>query len=1800
MKNTTVVIAGLTLLALSGCPKPVVELSSINVLPDDARLARGETLQFVASALYTDGAVKDVTGEALWSVDDAFVGTADAETPGLVRALGVGETVVRVRFGGKTSMRALTVVAAELRELQIDPPHPVVPAGLGVELRVTALRSDGSKQDVTGEAVWTSSSPTLATFEDGFVMGHTPGTLTFTASVRGLTVSVPVDVTNATVQTIDVQPAAFTLPVNASKALSATALMSDGSAVEVTRLCTWASSAPAIASTSQLHGELGLVTGRSAGKARITAAVLGKTGGSEAAVTAAQLAAIELSPALTTLAVNTEQQFTATGVFTDGTTLDLTGQVSWGTSQASVFTVEGGLVQALAQGRALLTAVFGEVRASREVSVSGAALTALQLEPLPAVVARGLTLDLRAVGIFSDGSHQDLTRQVIWRSADVAKATVSNAWASAGRVTGRSEGTTEVTATRGTITARTNLTVSAAQLVALQVTPTNPSLAAGQVQPFTAIGLFSDGTTQDLTGQATWSSSAPAVVAVSSFGTSRGLARALTRGTAEVRAALGSLAGSTSVTVTDAVLEALELFPAEATLPAGVAARYSATGRYSNGTTADLTTQVTWSSAAPAVVTMSNAPGTEGEARAVMPGEAQLSARLGDITGTAHVTVTAATVTGLELSPSNATLAAGLSRDFTATATYSDGTSRPMTAQTSFSVVDPAVAAVSTDAQGAHVVGLAVGSTKLVATLNGFRAEASLTITPAQLASLSLDPPALTLARGTHGQLRVDATWSDSSTADVTTQASFSSSDLAVVTVSNAAGSEGRLTAVGMGTATVRAQLGTVTASAVITVTAATLDHLEVTPTAVNLPLGSTQRFVATGRYTDGTAQDLTTQATWTSGAPAVIAVSNAAGNEGQGTALSQGSAIVTARYGLVEGNTAVTVSAATLSRVELTPATPRLAKDTRLQLHATGVWTDNGTQELTAACTWTSASPGIATVSNATGTTGRITGVGGGRAVISATCSGVTGTVEVEVTTASLTAIELTPPSPSAAAGFSLALTATGRFSDGSTQPFTDFVAWSSADVARATVTQLGVVSARAQGPVVITAQALNVSASVTFQVTAALLQSLSLSPASASTPKGLSQAFVATGSFSDGTTVPVTELATWSSSAPAVATVSNAASSRGLATALTEGVTTVSATLSGRSATASLTVSPAMLVSLGVTPVNPTLAKGLTQQLSATGTFTDGATRDLTAQVTWSAGDGGIASVSNADGSRGLVRGLNMGSTSVTATLGGVSASTTVTVTNALLASIGVTPASPSVPRGNSQQLTATGVYTDSTTADLTAQVTWSSSDASKATISNAPGSQGRVQALAAGTTTITATLGTVSGGTTLTVTPAALTGIALTPPAPSVAAGLTLALTATGSWSDATTQDLTATASWSSSDATIASVAAGVVTARRVGTVTITASVGSVSSQLTVTVTAALLTQVQVTPQNVSRPKGLAQQFTATGVFTDNSTSDLTGTVTWASSDMAKLSISNAAGSKGLGTTLAVGAVTVTATWNGVTGSTPFNVTAAALTGLAVSPGSSTASLGSVRQYTATGTYTDGTQQPVTTQVTWSSSNAAVATVSNAAGSRGLATTLATGLTQISASLGGYGASSSLIVIQNPLSRIDLTPAAGSTALGYSRQFIAIGTYNDGTTQVLTNQVTWASSDAAVAIISNADGSRGLLSTVGVGSATITATLQGVTGTTTHGVTPAVLALLIASPSPATVAVAGSVALHVTGYFSDGSSQDLTTAVTWSSSAPGIAQVSNAAGSEGLVTGIAVGPAAITATLGSQWVTVNVTVN
>jgi len=596
-------------------------------------------------------------------------------------------------------------------------------------------------------------------------------------------------------------------------------------------------------------------------------------------------------------------------------------------------------------------------------------------------------------------------------------------------------------------------------------------------------------------------------------------------------------------------------------------------------------------------------------------------------------------------------------------------------------------------------------------------------------------------------------------------------------------------------------------------------------------------------------------------------------------------------------------------------------------------------------------------------------------------------------------------------------------------------------------------------------------------------------------------------------------------------------------------------------------------VLQSIRVGMSNPSLPAGATGQLTATGSYSDGSSQDLTTSATWSSSNPAVATVS----STGLATGKSNGSATITAASGSVTGAAPITVTIALV-SISVSPAVRTIAISTDQQFKATGTYSDGSTQDVTGAVSWASAKSTIATVSNTVPTKGLAQAVAAGSSVITASSGSVSGTATLTVSSAALTSIAVTPANSTVPIGLIQQLTATGTFADGTTQDITNTVAWSSSPSNIASITvSGAATALKSGVATITATSGAISGNTQVTVNTGNLVSITIRQGNISIAQGTSTTLNAVGLFNDGSTRDISNQVTWSSSNPSFATVQ----STGRAQSVSPGVTTITAALGVRSASISLTVTNATIVSISVAPSITSIALGTQLSFTATGSFSDSSTQTITSNVTWTSSDSTVATMSTS-GAKGIATTTGTGTATISAALGAVTGTAQLNVTSASLASISLTPATSILAPASTIQWTAVGTFSDGTTQNVSTIANWSTSSSSIATVT----SYGAVTGQSAGTAVITASLQGISGTANIVVESATLTSISVLPSNPSVPESISTGLSAIGTFSDGTTQDLTSAVNWTSSAASVATVSNAGGTKGDATGVAPGSSTITA--------------
>ena len=723
--------------------------------------------------------------------------------------------------------------------------------------------------------------------------------------------------------------------------------------------------------------------------------------------------------------------------------------------------------------------------------------------------------------------------------------------------------------------------------------------------------------------------------------------------------------------------------------------------------------------------------------------------------------------------------------------------------------------------------------------------------------------------------------------------------------------------------------------------------------------------------------------------------------------------------------------------------------------------------------------------------------------------------------------------------------------------------VAWASSATAVATVSATGLVTAAGNGTATITATSGQASGSATVTVTQEV-SSVTVAPAEANfAALGDTLRLTAEALDANGSAVTGVEFS-WGTNDDAVATVDGS----GLVTAMANGTATITATSGGASGTATVTVAQ-VVSSVTVAPAEANFA-ALGDTLRLTAQAFDANGQAVTgAEFSWESNDDAVATV---DGS-GLVTAAANGTATITATAGQASASAMVTVAQ-VVSSVAVAPAEASLAAlGDTLRLTAEA-FDANGSAVTGVEFSWESSATAVATVD----ATGLATAVANGTATITATSGQASASATVTVAQEVSSVTVVPAEANFLALGDTLRLTAEAF--DANGSTVTgAEFSWGTSDDVVATVdGSGLVTATANGTATITATSGQASAGATVTV-AQEVSSVTVVPAEANLA-ALGDTLRLTGQAFDANGHAVAGAeFSWGTSDDAVATVD----ATGLVTAIASGSVTITATAGPVSGSATVTV-AQDVSSVTLVPDTAMVVEGDTLRIAATATDANG--QVVTgAGFAWGSGDTTVAVVD----ATGLVTGVGAGQVQVTATTAGVTGRAELTVVAPVPTTVAVTPdTVVLTSLGQTAQLAAdvrdqLGRMMDGV------GVAWSSADTTVVVVD----STGLVTAVGGGVATVTATAGEVSGDAIVTVMQSAGSVTV-SPPAHTIAPGDTLRLVAEAY--DETGHVVAGAVfTWSSNDAPVATVDPS----GLVRGAGEGTATITATAGDASGTSEITV-
>ncbi|HAV1384927.1 TPA: DUF1566 domain-containing protein [Vibrio parahaemolyticus] len=949
------------------------------------------------------------------------------------------------------------------------------------------------------------------------------------------------------------------------------------------------------------------------------------------------------------------------------------------------------------------------------------------------------------------------------------------------------------------------------------------------------------------------------------------------------------------------------------------------------------------------------------------------------------------------------------------------------------------------------------------------------------------------------------------------------------------------------------------------------------------------------------------------------------------------------------EGSATLTVTDAVVTALQVTPTTETTPVGLTKAFTAIAVLSDDRTMDVTndPAISWTSDNPSIATITSGQATgNGIATGETIGEASIKATgfVNGQTfeGSATLTVTDAVVTVLQVTPTTETTPVGLTKAFTAIAVLSDDRTIDVTNdpAISWTSDNPSIATITSgqatsngiatgetIGEASIKATGFV----NGQTFEGSATLTVTDAVVTMLQVTPPIATTPVGLTKGFTATAVLSDDRTIDVTNdpAISWVSDTPSIATItSGQATGNGIATGDNIGEASIKATgfVNGQTfeGYATLTVTDAVVTALQVTPPIATTPVGLTKGFTATAVLSDDRTIDVTNNpaISWVSDTPSIATITSGQATgNGIATGENIGEASIKAT-GFVNGQTfessaTLTVTDAIITSLVVTPASETIAKGLEQQFIATAYLSNGHTSDVTSDpnINWKTDD-----IAVTVNSTGLAKGEAIGSANVIASFITpedltVQDSGVLNVTNAEVVSLQIIPPIDTTPIGLDKQFTATAIMTDGSNIPVTnnSAINWTSSDTSVATITSGlasgnglahgvskgIVTVHAVGFVDGTRFEGTAQLE----VTDAVPVNLTITPVNPSIAKGTEQQFEAEVALSSGLNLVVTEVADWSSSDtnVATITSSQTSGN-GVSYGVDVGTANISSSFslNGVTVSNTaqLSVTPATIVSVEVTPSGPYVPKGATQQFVAKAIMTDDSEQDITasTLTSWRTDNASIATVNEL----GLVQTLEQGVTLVQATYDGFTGETIIIVTDPVLDSITVTPNPIIVGIGFegSGYLTAIGHFSDGGTTDLTDVVDWSGQDTAIAVV----GSGGLVIGSSLGSTTTQASTTNSIGDTITSEPSTIdvktLVSITVSPSDVSIGIGESQQLTVTGYFSDSTEGDISEVVTWNVTDPTIAVISEGAGGS-LVSGGTAGYGVTTAVAMSQGISSN-TVN
>ena len=631
--------------------------------PQTSTITAGTAQTFGITAFDGFGNSWDATSSATIQVDPQASGSLSAN---VYTSCNAGTWTVSATCFGLTDTASLTVTPSSPVSISVGPNSVSITAGQSQIYTVTASDAYGNIWYVTTLTALSANSEAGGSWVNNNYISQFAGSWVVTGVYFGLTGFAYLTVNDASAVNIVVSPATEEMNAGSSEAFTATASDQYGNQWDVSNSASWAVSSGAGGSwTGNTY------TSGNTGDWVVTAALGGLYGTASLTVNPGTALSISITPGSTSIAAGQSQTFTVMASDSNGNNWAVTSSSTWSIDSGAGGSWVGNTYTSSNAGTWSVTTTYSGVSSTASLTVNDGPAVSITVGPTSPSVTAGTSQAFTAEASDSEGNTWDVTSSTVW----TIDAGAGGSW-TGNTYTSQLSGVWTVTGSFSGLSLSVYLTVNHGAAESIQVNPYGASITAGTSEVYAVTALDNLGNQWDVTSSATWGINSGA------GGSWTGnVYTAAEAGTWTVTAIVANLQSAVPLTVNHGSAASIVISPQTQTIASGLSQSFSATAYDSYGNSWDATAITSWSIAANALGSWTNNIYTSAKA-----GNWLVTGTLNTLSNTVSLTVNPGSIVSITISPASASINAGSTQTYTATASDANGNTWDITSSTSWSI----------------------------------------------------------------------------------------------------------------------------------------------------------------------------------------------------------------------------------------------------------------------------------------------------------------------------------------------------------------------------------------------------------------------------------------------------------------------------------------------------------------------------------------------------------------------------------------------------------------------------------------------------------------------------------------------------------------------------------------------------------------------------------------------------------------------------------------------------------------------------------------------------------------------------------------------------------------------------------------------------------------------------------------------------------------------------------------------------------------------------------------------------------